>query len=113
MVGAQLNRQESLIMKRNLLAGLVLSLLASAPAFADGGNGIGRAGTYNDYSWTGTSTKTRAEVRAEIAQAQRDGTLPTVNKNTYPAPSMAAQTQAARTAAQANNSPTSVAGAGH
>jgi hypothetical protein len=99
-------------MKRNLLAGLVFSLLVSTSAFADG-NGIGHAGTYNDYSWTGTSTKTRAEVRAEIVQAQRDGTLPTVNKNTYPNPSMAAQTQAARTAAEAGNSSATFAGAGH
>ena len=34
-------------MKRNLLAGLALSLLVSAPVFAQSnGGGIGRAGTY-------------------------------------------------------------------
>ena len=34
-------------MKRNLLAGLALSLLVSAPVFAQGGGGIGRAGNSN------------------------------------------------------------------
>ena len=33
-------------MKRNLFAAVVLSLAVSAPAFAEGGGGIGHAGTY-------------------------------------------------------------------
>jgi Domain of unknown function (DUF4148) len=70
-------------MKRTLIAGLLLSAVsafAATSAFADGG--IGHAGTYNE-SW-GTSTKTRAEVRAEIVEAYNNGTLPELNRTTYP-----------------------------
>jgi hypothetical protein len=97
-------------MKRNLFAGLVLSLLASAPAFA-GGGGIGHAGTYNDQWWSNSGTKTRAEVRAEVADAYRDGTLPSLNKTSYPQQGLIGRTQAERLAVQAGDSSTRVAGA--
>ena len=61
-------------MKRTILAAVLLSTLASTAAFADGG--IGLAGSYQDQSWIGASTKTRAQVRAEIAAARRDGSSP-------------------------------------
>ncbi|HTH77060.1 MAG TPA: DUF4148 domain-containing protein [Trinickia sp.] len=83
-------------MKRTLAAALFVSLFASTAAFADGG--IGHNGTYQDSSWVGKSTKTRAEVRAEIVAAHRDGTLPSMNKQSYPNLSLAGQTQAARVA---------------
>ncbi|GAB7539907.1 DUF4148 domain-containing protein [Burkholderia sp. 22PA0099] len=64
-------------------AALVLSTSAVS-AFADGG--IGRAGTYGDLpAAKTTSTLTRAQVRAELAQSQRDGTLALLRKSTsYP-----------------------------
>lgn len=55
-------------MKRNLFAAVVLSLAASAPAFA-GGGGIGRAGSYGGPTNVGPSQVTRAEVRAQIDTA--------------------------------------------
>jgi len=85
------------IMKRTLAAALFVSLFASTAAFADGG--IGHNGSYQDQSWIGTSTKTRAQVRAELVAARRDGTLPSMNKQSYPELSLAGQTQAARVAA--------------
>jgi len=57
-------------MKRNLLAGLTLSLLVSAPVFAQS-NGIGHAGSYQTQptaSTTATGGKTRAEVQAELGR---------------------------------------------
>jgi hypothetical protein len=54
-------------MKRSLFAALVLSVLASTSAFADGGGGIGRAGTYNQPWWSHGSSVSRAEVKAGIA----------------------------------------------
>ena len=93
-------------MKRSLFAGLVLSLLASAPAFAAGGGGIGRAGSYNDQWWSNSSTKTRAEVKAEIADAYRDGTLPSLNKTSYPEQGLIGRTQAERLAVQSGESGT-------
>ena len=82
-------------MKRTLAATLFVSLFASTAAFA---GGIGHNGSYQDQSWIGTSTKTRAEVRAELVAAQRDGTLPALNKQSYPSLSLAGQTQAERVA---------------
>ncbi|MGF6756073.1 DUF4148 domain-containing protein [Paraburkholderia sp. GAS334] len=90
-------------MKRNLFAGLALSLLVSAPAFADGGGGIGRAGTYNDQWWSHSSTTTRAEVKAGINDAYRDGTLPALNKTSYPEQGLIGRTQAERLAVQAGD----------
>ncbi|MPW16466.1 DUF4148 domain-containing protein [Paraburkholderia sp. CNPSo 3157] len=91
-------------MKRNLLAGLVLSLLVSAPAFAQGGGGIGRAGSYNDQWWqhseSASAQKSRAEVRAELTDAYRDGTLPSLNKTSYPEQGLVGRTQAERLAVQ-------------
>jgi hypothetical protein len=87
-------------MKRNLLAGLALSLLASAPVFAQGGGGIGRAGTYETQPAPTTGVKTRAEVKAELVAAYRDGSLPALNRTTYPNKGLIGQTQAARIALQ-------------
>lgn len=93
-------------MKRNLLAGLVISLLVSAPAFAQGGGGIGHAGSYNDQWWQHSEStaapKSRAEVRAEVGDAYRDGTLPSLNKTSYPEQGLIGRTQAERVAAQAD-----------
>jgi len=86
-------------MKRHLFAALAISLAVSAPAFAGGGGGIGHAGTYGQAS-VGPSKVTRADVKAELVAAYRDGTLPSLNKTTYPNLSLEGQTQAARLAAQ-------------
>jgi len=90
-------------MKRNLLAGLTLSLLVSAPVFAQS-NGIGHAGSYQTQPTTTTATatggKTRAEVQAELVAAYRDGSLPSLNRTTYPNKGLIGQTQAARIALQ-------------
>lgn len=86
-------------MKRNLFAGLALSLLVSAPAFA--GGGIGHAGSYNDQWWNQSSTTTRAEVKAQINDAYRDGTLPALNKTSYPEQGLIGRTQTERLAVQA------------
>jgi hypothetical protein len=91
-------------MKRNLLAGLTLSLLVSASAFAQGGGGIGRAGTYETAPTPNTTVKTRAEVSAEIVEAYRDGSLPSLNRTSYPNKGLIGQTQAARIALQEGNS---------
>ncbi|XUW92109.1 DUF4148 domain-containing protein [Burkholderia sp. M6-3] len=94
-------------MKRNLLAGLALSLLASAPVFAQsngGGNGIGHAGTYQTQPTSTTSGKTRAEVQAELVAAYRDGSLPALNRTSYPNKGLIGQTQAARIALQEGTS---------
>jgi hypothetical protein len=100
-------------MKRNLLAGLALSLLVSAPVFAQS-NGIGHAGSYQTQptaSTTATGGKTRAEVQAELVAAYRDGSLPSLNRTTYPNKGLIGQTQAARIALQegANGDVTRVA----
>ncbi|WP_233852860.1 DUF4148 domain-containing protein [Paraburkholderia sp. HD33-4] len=87
-------------MKRNLLAGLALSLLVSVPAFAEGGGGIGRAGTYDTQPAPSASTKTRAEVKAELVAAYRDGSLPSLNRTSYPDKGLIGQTQASRIALQ-------------
>ena len=83
-------------MKRTLAAARFVSLFASTAAFADGG--IGHNGSYQDQSWLGTSTKTREQVRAELVAARQDGTLPSLNKQSYPSLSLEGQTQAARVA---------------
>lgn len=96
-------------MKRNLFAALVVSLAISAPAFASGGGGIGRAGTYGQTP-VGTSTVSRAEVKAEIVTAYRDGSLPSLNKTTYPNLSLEGQRQAELAAqSQGENSTTRLA----
>jgi hypothetical protein len=92
-------------MKRYLLAGLALSLLASAPVFAQGnGGGIGRAGTYQTQPTPTNSAKTRAEVKAELVAAYRDGSLPALNRTSYPNKGLIGQTQAARIALQEGTS---------
>ncbi|HEX3635050.1 MAG TPA: DUF4148 domain-containing protein [Paraburkholderia sp.] len=93
-------------MKRNLLAGLALSLLASAPVFAqgNGGGGIGHAGTYDTQPAPSVGGKTRAEVQAELVAAYRDGSLPALNRTTYPNKGLVGQTQAARIALQEDRS---------
>lgn len=107
-------------MKRTLAtalgATLVITLAASASAFA---GGIGRAGTYGPQPGTqaapqaeqvaqqaaapqvdNNAPKTRAQVKAEIAEAYRNGTLPSLNKTTYPEQSLIGRTQAQRIALQ-------------
>jgi hypothetical protein len=92
-------------MKRNLLAGLALSLLVSAPVFAQSSSGgIGRAGSYDTQPAATTSGKTRAEVNAELVAAYRDGSLPSLNRTTYPNKGLIGQTQAARIALQEGTS---------
>lgn len=74
-----------------------VSAIVSTTAFADGG--IGRAGTYQTTYQTPTtaeSTMTRAQVRAELAAAYANGTLPALNRNTYPERSMAGNAIAAQ-----------------
>lgn len=86
-------------MKRHLIAGITLAALtavASSAAFADGGQGIGRAGTYQTQETSTGSTLTRAQVRAELAAAYSDGSLPALNRNTYPARSMLGNAVAAQ-----------------
>jgi hypothetical protein len=88
-----------------------ISAVVSTTAFAQSGQGIGRAGTYQAETQTQASAsnepKTRAQVRAELAAAYSNGSLPALNRNSYPSRSMwgdavAAQTEArARDAAQA------------
>ena len=97
-------------MIRNLLAGLALSLRASAPVFAQS-NGIGHAGSYQTQPAATASGKTRAEVQAELVAAYRDGSLPSLNRTTYPNKGLIGQTQAARIALQegANGEVTRVA----
>lgn len=88
-------------MKRSLLAGLAISLLVSAPVFAQSSSGgIGRAGTYQTQPAPVTTAKSREEVKAELVAAYRDGSLPALNRTTYPNKGLIGQTQAARIALQ-------------
>ncbi|WP_186019964.1 DUF4148 domain-containing protein [Burkholderia gladioli] len=89
-----------------IAAALVLSATA-ASAFADGG--IGRAGSYGDlpamHANTTQAPLTRAQVRAELAQAQRDGTLALLRKSTsYPQGIELAQQRAAHSESGAPSS---------
>ncbi|BBU29786.1 hypothetical protein AWB80_02478 [Caballeronia pedi] len=69
-----------------------ISAVVSTTAFAEGGQGIGRAGTYQVSTQTQASAsdtpKTRAQVRAELVAAYSNGSLPALNRNTYPERSM-------------------------
>jgi hypothetical protein len=66
-------------MKRALINGLLISaLVAAAPAFA--GDVVQSSGP-DTANFTG---KTRAEVKAELATARRNGDLEAVNERTYP-----------------------------
>ena len=118
-------------MKRTLATALgatlviTITLAASASAFA---GGIGRAGTYGPQAVPqaeqvaqaaapqvdNSAPKTRAQVKAEIAEAYRNGTLPSLNKTTYPEQSLIGRTQAQRIALQENraNEATRLARAG-
>lgn len=94
-------------MKRYLVTSLSLaavSAVISSTAFAEGGQGIGRAGTYLTPTQTTASAneapKTRAQVRAELAAAYSDGSLPALNRNTYPARSMWGDAVAAQSEAR-------------
>ncbi|SAK62203.1 hypothetical protein AWB76_03201 [Caballeronia temeraria] len=86
-----------------------ISAVVTTTAFAQSGQGIGHAGTYQVQTQTTASDtpKTRAQVRAELAAAYSNGSLPALNRNTYPERSMwgdavAAQSdQRTRDAAQA------------
>lgn len=93
-------------MKRQLIAALTISLLASASAFAQSSGGIGRAGTYESPTVPNAAIstgKTRAEVKAEVVAAYRDGSLPSLNRTSYPDKGLIGQTQAARIALQEGN----------
>ncbi|WP_158899801.1 DUF4148 domain-containing protein [Burkholderia sp. L27(2015)] len=68
-------------MKNKLFAALLVSaaVVASAPAFA------GNANVGDDVStWAGVSTKTRAEVRQELIQAQQQGFIQANDDTYYP-----------------------------
>ena len=92
-----------------------ISAVVTTTAFAESGQGIGRAGTYQVQTQTqsqtqataGDTPKSRAQVRAELAAAYSNGSLPTLNRNSYPDRSMlgdavaAQHEQRARDAAQA------------
>ena len=90
---------KSVIARLSLVAA---SALVATTAFAADGGGIGHAGTYQADTYqptTVTSTDTgptRAEVRAGIVQAYNNGTLPALNRNTYPERSMAGDAIAAQ-----------------
>ncbi|KMY85380.1 hypothetical protein BUMB_04451c [Candidatus Paraburkholderia calva] len=69
-----------------------ISAVVTTTAFAESGQGIGRAGTYQmqtqeQASDSGTP-KTRAQVRAELVAAYSNGSRPALNRNTYPSRSM-------------------------
>ncbi|RQZ19344.1 DUF4148 domain-containing protein [Burkholderia sp. Bp9031] len=72
--------------RRHLLSAVALALAVSAPAFAD--TNAPHAGEYGNTSWYtqhSNGPRTRAEVRAEVEQARRDGTLAWLRKaNSYP-----------------------------
>jgi hypothetical protein len=90
----RMNRQEHHM--KTVIAALSLSAVSAVvatTAFADGG--IGRAGTYQ-MSTDAPSTMTRAQVRAELAASYANGTLPALNRNTYPDRSMAGNAIAAQ-----------------
>lgn len=59
--------------RRGLLSALALVLTVSAPAFAD--TATRHAGDYGNTSWYGQSTRTRAELRAELEAARRSSTV--------------------------------------
>lgn len=70
---------------------LVLATVGAGSAFAEG---------FNDRNYpqlpTSASTKTRAEVQAEVLQARKDGTLFVGNDDNYP---VLPQTQSTKTRA--------------
>ena len=83
---------KSVIARLSLVAA---SALVATTAFA-GGGGIGHAGTYEPTFASTDAGPTRAEVRAGIVQAYNNGTLPALNRNTYPERSMAGDAIAAQ-----------------
>ncbi|CAM2183853.1 DUF4148 domain-containing protein [Paraburkholderia sacchari] len=87
-------------MKRTLAtafgASLVITLAASASAFADTDTSQTAPVVQADNS----APKTRAEVKAELVEAYRNGTLPALNKTSYPDQGLIGRTQAQRIARQ-------------
>ncbi|KMZ12503.1 hypothetical protein BHUM_03757c [Candidatus Burkholderia humilis] len=81
-----------------------ISAVVSTTAFAESGQGIGRSGTYQPQVQTRASSsdapKTRAQVRAELAAAYSNGSLPALNRNTYPSRSMLGDAIAAQSEAR-------------
>jgi hypothetical protein len=77
-----------------------ISAVVTTTAFAEGGQGIGRAGTYQMSTQTqesaGDTPKTRAQVRAELVAAYSNGSLPALNRNSYPDRSMLGDAVAAQ-----------------
>ncbi|WP_213301198.1 DUF4148 domain-containing protein [Paraburkholderia sacchari] len=104
-------------MKRTLAtalgATLVITLAASVSAFADTdapqATPIAPAVQVDN-----SAPKTRTEVKAELVEAYRNGTLPALNKTSYPDQGLIGRTQAQRIALQENhaNSATHLARAG-
>jgi hypothetical protein len=78
----------------------VASIVVASSAFA--GGGIGHAGAYHADTYqpaavvSANTGLTRAEVRAGIVEAYDNGTLPALNRNTYPDRSMAGDAIAAQ-----------------
>ncbi|EEE05603.1 MULTISPECIES: DUF4148 domain-containing protein [Burkholderia] len=71
--------------RRHLLSAVAVALAVSAPAFADtDAPHVGDYGNTSSYTQH-NGPRTRAEVRAEVEQARRDGTLAYLRKATsYP-----------------------------
>ncbi|MEJ2768772.1 DUF4148 domain-containing protein [Mycetohabitans sp. B46] len=72
-------------MKRHLIAGLIVlafTTVVATPALAEGS--IGHAGGYNEPVSSGLVIKARQQVGDEIVAAYNDGTLPALNRNSYP-----------------------------
>ncbi|NLP59876.1 DUF4148 domain-containing protein [Paraburkholderia sacchari] len=90
-------------MKRTLAtalgASLVITLAASASAFADA-DAPQAAQIAPVVQADNKAPKTRAEVKAELAEAYRSGTLPALNKTSYPDQGLIGRTQAQRIALQ-------------
>jgi hypothetical protein len=82
-----------------------ISAVVTTTAFAESGQGIGRAGSYPMQAQEQTSVsetpKTRAQVRAELVAAYSNGSLPSLNRNSYPSRSMLGDAIAAQSDARA------------
>jgi hypothetical protein len=70
---APTNRQESAMNRARLLTAVALAVAVSAPALA------ATDGATSSHAYA----KTRAEVRAELMQAQHDGSLAHMNATSY------------------------------
>ena len=71
---------------RTLIQAALVAAVAIAPALS--------------FAQDNQAPKTRAEVKAELVQSYRDGTLPSMNKTSYPEQGLVGRTQAERLAVQ-------------